>query len=96
MALIVFIVIPLWVISAIMVGRFAANHRNRSAFAWFLIAVLFSPLLGLFWAACVSIRPQYTERQIDRAMKEVQDKKLGVTQTGTAGQLWAFKAKNEL
>ena len=39
-----------WVLFAVAVGVFASN-RGRSGFAWFVLSVLISPLLGLLFCA---------------------------------------------
>ena len=39
-----------WVLFAVAVGVFASN-RGRNGFAWFVLSVLISPLLGLLFCA---------------------------------------------
>jgi hypothetical protein len=43
-------IVILWLVFAVLVGMLAA-FRGRSGVAWFLIAVLISPLLGLLFVA---------------------------------------------
>lgn len=35
-----------WFFLSIAVGIYAANHRGRSAFGWFVLSVLISPLIA--------------------------------------------------
>jgi hypothetical protein len=35
----------IWLVAAFLVGLFASVRRNRSGFGWFVLALLFSPLL---------------------------------------------------
>jgi hypothetical protein len=44
-------IVLLWLFLCVVVGLFASQRRNRSGVAWFLVAFVFSPLVGFLLVA---------------------------------------------
>ena len=48
-----------WCFLAVCSGIFASQHRGRSGFGWFLVAVIFSPLVAFILLLVLRVKEQY-------------------------------------
>lgn len=54
-----------WLFFSVAAGMFAHNRRNRSGFGWFVVAVIFSPLVAFVLLAILQPTTESSPRGLD-------------------------------
>src|SRR5881392_3504402 len=67
-----FSIIIVWLVFSVIIGV-AARSRKRSGFGWFLVSVIFSPILATVWLSILPKRLGLTRREAIEQLRSLRN-----------------------